>query len=145
MLLTPCIELHLKEQLLQLKLQLQRVLQKCFLHVNSQLLTVVYGPVAMMPCYTEILQKRIQCMIFVTQDSQHNMLTIHPGHQNCISGGHRTPTTSVLVSDLKTHKVKCLGKTPIKIPALVNKICHGFQILNLPTDMVRIFTGFLII
>lgn len=142
MILKTCIELHLKEKLLQLKLQLQRALQKYFLHVNSQLFTVVYGPVARMSCYTEILQKQIQCMIFVPQDSQHNILKIHPGHKNCISGDHRTTTTSVLVLDLKTHKVKCLGKTPIKIPALENKICHSFQILNLPTDMVRIFTGF---
>lgn len=67
--------------------------------------------------YTALLLKLI-CIIFVPPDSQHNMLTINPGHNNRISGDPRTPTTCAPVLDLQTHKVWGLGKTPIKLPAL---------------------------
>lgn len=70
------------------------------------------------------------------------MLTINQGHNNRILGDPRTQTTSAAVSDLKPHKVKCLGKPPIKIPAQDIVILSKNSTAK---NILRIFTGLLII
>lgn len=57
-------------------------------------------------------------------DLEHNMLTINQGHNNRISGDTKTKKTSAAISDLKPHKVKCLGKLSITL--------HAQDIIQIP-------------
>lgn len=70
------------------------------------------------------------------------MLTINQGHNDRISGDPRIQTTSAAVSDLKPHKVNCLGKPPIKLPALDIVLLSKYSDCK---NIVRIFTGLSII
>ena len=83
--------------------------------IRALILIAVYVAAANIPCYTAPSHKVMPRLIFVPPvDSRNNPRTTHTGHNSRKSGDHKMLTTSDPGSNLPTHKLWVLGRTPIK-------------------------------
>ena len=89
--------------------------------IRAPILIAVYVAAANIPCYTAPSHQIMPRQIFVPPvDLRHNPPTTHTGHNSRNSGDHKMLTTSDPGSNLPTHKLWVLGRTPIK-PHVLDK------------------------
>ena len=89
--------------------------------IRALILIAVYVAAANIPCYTAPSHKVMPRLIFVPPvDSRHNPTATQTGHSSRNSGDHKMLTTSDPGSNLPTHKLWVLGRTPIK-PHVLHK------------------------
>ncbi|XP_078320595.1 uncharacterized protein LOC144621399 isoform X1 [Crassostrea virginica] len=98
---------------------------------------------ANIPCYTAPSHKVMPRLIFVPPvDPRHNPTTTHTSTTAAIQGTTKVLTTSDTGSNLPTHKLWVLGRTPIK-PQYWTSTCHVIPILllqrNCHYDFTRVF------
>ena len=91
------------------------------LSIRTLIPIAVYVAAANIRCYTAPSHKVMPNLIFVPPvDSRDNPPTTHTGHNSRSSGDHKMLTTSDPGSNLRTHKLWVLGRTPIK-PHVLDK------------------------